>query len=446
MPANLATEGRPALVYLRPLPDAEPPLGLALQRAATAALIAAEGYRATKTFQDRTDAPGLPGFAALLDAAATAVERPTVVLASAELLGERALERAERLLALAAAGAPVRLADGSTPEQALRSAWTGRAPDERRRERARESMQKRALRGQVLGRPPFGYAVAGRKLVVDEREGEVVRRIFALYLDGHEGVRRIARLLNEDGILTRLGKPWNAGSVRAVLRNPAYTGTYRRLGVVVTGAHPALLRRGQFEEVQERMARRRTAPAEQHRHAYLLAGLARCGHCGARLLGARRSMPGGEARTYYRCASATNQGRCAYHSMRTEVLEEAVRDALASGRGRAAPKLPSARTSAARRAALDRTVARALERWAAGELTYRDVVRSAGEPSLEAVRLEAEAESAQPRLDPAAAAARLVDEWDSLDFPAKRALLLDAVAEVLVRDGRVRVSQRREKT
>lgn len=443
MPANLSSEGRPALVYLRPLPDAEPPLGLSLQRAATAALIGAEGYRATKTHQDRSDAPGLPGFAALLDAAATAVERPTVVLANAEVLGGRALERAERLLALATVGAPVRLADGSTPEQALRAAWLGRAPDERRRERARESMRKRALRGQVLGRAPFGYAVADRKLVVDDREAEVVRRIFALYLDGHEGVRRIARLLNEDGILTRLGKPWNAGSVRAVLRNPAYTGTYRRLGVVVAGAHPALLRRGQFEEVQARMVRRRTAPAEQRRHAYLLAGLARCGHCGARLLGARRSMADGEARTYYRCASATNQGRCAYHSLRTEVLEEAVRDALASGRLRAAPKPASSRTTEARRAALDRTVARALERWAAGELTYRDVVRTAGEPSLEAVRLEAEAQATHPKMEAAAATGRLVGEWDDLDFATKRALLLDAVGEVVVRDKRVRVTQRR---
>lgn len=443
MPANLAAEGRPALVYLRPLPDADPPLGLSLQRAATSALITAEGYTAAGTHQDASDARGLPGFAALLDALATAAERSTVVLASAEVLGDRSLERAQRLLALAAVGAPVRLADGSTPEQALRAAWLGRAPDERRRERARESMRKRALRGQVLGRAPFGYAIEDRALVVDEAEAAVVRRIFALYLDEHEGVRRIARALNEDGIRSRLGKPWSAGSVRAVLRNPAYTGTYRRLGVVVTGAHPALLRRGQFEEVQARMARRRTAPAEQHRHAYLLAGLVRCGHCGARLLGARRSLAGGEARTYYRCASATNQGRCAYHSQRTEVLEATVHDALASDRLAVAPKPPSARTNAPRRAALDREVSRTLERWAAGELTYRDVVRGAGEPALEAVRLDADAQAAHPRLDGAAASARLVAEWDDLDFSTKRALLLDAVAEVVVRDKRVRVTRRR---
>ena len=147
MPANLA-EGRPALVYLRPVPDSDPPLGLAIQRVATSALVTAEGYRALATFQDTSDATGgFPRFSALLDAIAKAPERPTIVLASAHVLGDRALDRALRLLALAATGAHVRLADASTPEAALRAAWLGRQPDERRRERARESMRKRALRG-----------------------------------------------------------------------------------------------------------------------------------------------------------------------------------------------------------------------------------------------------------------------------------------------------------
>lgn len=437
MPANLA-EGRPALVYLRPVPGADPPLGLAIQRAATSALIATEGYRAVGRHQDTSAAEGLPGFAALLEAAATAVQPPTVVLASAEVLGDGALERACRLLALAAVGTPVRLADASTPEAALRAAWQGRRPDERRRERARESMRTRALRGQVLGRAPYGYAIEGRALVIDDAEAEVVRRIVSMYLDEHEGVRRIARALNEDGIRTRLGKPWSAGSVRAVLRNPTYTGTYRRLGAVVPGAHPALLKRGQFEEVQARMARRRTASTTQRRHAYLLAGIARCGHCGARLLGARRSVASGEPRVYYRCASATNQGRCAYHSQRAEILEGAVRDALAAGRVAAARTAPSEPATAARRLSLDRKVARTLERWTAGELTYRDVIRAAAGSALEAARLRSGAKQL-PRLSPGAATRRLVTEWDDLEFPEKRALLLVAVAEVVVRDKRIRV-------
>ncbi len=440
MPSNLAAEERPALIYLRPV-TADPPLTLAIQRAATSALVAAEGYAALARFQDAAEAEGLPRFAALLEAVEHAAKPPTVVIASADVLGDRALERAIRLLALTALNAPVRLADASTVEVALRAAWLGRRPDERRRDRARDSMRARALRGQVLGRAPYGYAIRGRSLVVDPDEAAVVRRIFSMYLEEHEGVRRIARALNEDGITTRLRKPWSAGSVRTVLRNPAYTGTYRRLGSVVPGAHPALLRRGQFEEVQARMARRRTAPSQQQRHQYLLAGLARCGFCGGRLIGARRSAARGEPRTYYRCAAATNQGRCQYHSQRAEALEAAVRDALASGRLAAPRKQAAAPGPEARRVALDREVTRALERWTAGELTYRDVLRAATAPALEAVRLR-DGSQETPRLAPHTAADRLVAQWDTLDFASKRSLLLDAIGEVVVKDDRVRVALR----
>ena len=89
-------------------------------------------------------------------------------------------------------------------------------------------------------------------------------------LEEQEGVRKIARRLNEDGILTRTGRPWTAGAVRTLLRNPAYTGLYRRLGVTVTRAHPALVTAGQHAEVLRRMEARRTAPATQERREYLL--------------------------------------------------------------------------------------------------------------------------------------------------------------------------------
>src|SRR5207245_916956 len=83
----------------------------------------------------------------------------------------------------------------------------------------------------------------------------------------------------------------------------------RRLAVIVPGSHRAILSRADFEEIQRRMALRRTSPSEQHRHQYLLAGLARCGHCGNRLIGVRR--PGVDTTlVYYQCQSATNHGRC----------------------------------------------------------------------------------------------------------------------------------------
>lgn len=63
---------------------------------------------------------------------------------------------------------------------------------------------------------------------------EVVRRIFAEYLDGR-GDRAIANDLNRDGVLCpsarrpdqnrhRLADGWQGSTVRAILENPRHTG------------------------------------------------------------------------------------------------------------------------------------------------------------------------------------------------------------------------------
>ena len=44
-----------------------------------------------------------------------------------------------------------------------------------------------ALRGEVLGRPPYGYRVLARRLRVEPAEADVVRGIFHRYLDLGEG-------------------------------------------------------------------------------------------------------------------------------------------------------------------------------------------------------------------------------------------------------------------
>ncbi len=71
-------------------------------------------------------------------------------------------------------------------------------------------------------------------LVIDEPAAEVVRRIFAEYLDGL-GDRAIANGLNRDGIPCpsarrpdqnrhRLADGWQGSTVRSILENPRYTG------------------------------------------------------------------------------------------------------------------------------------------------------------------------------------------------------------------------------
>ncbi|MSQ31320.1 MAG: hypothetical protein EXR64_04750 [Dehalococcoidia bacterium] len=447
---------RAAVSYLRAL-GGRSPLDLPVQRFAIAAACLGERLREVETFEEAAPASGR-AFLRMVEMlrARSAGAAPTgivVIGATAAVFGDRARDRARRILQLAALHVPLRLTDGRAPGDALLAAWEGRGPEERRRERAREGMRRRALRGEVLGRAPYGYVASERRLVPDPREAATVTRIFAMYLEEDEGVRRIARRLNDEEIVTRTGRPWTAGAVRHLLRNPAYTGLYRRLGVTVTRAHPALVTPVQHAEVLRRMTSRRTAPATQERRGYLLSGLVRCGYCGGPMIGARRAAEGAEGAegaeyAYYRCESATNEGRCAYHTRRAEVLEAAVVAELARATGPVPVAVhgrsPHERGHEARRAALDRTLDHMLERRASGQWTEADLVRRAAPIVLEQLSIEIEAtvDRARPA-EPDVARTRLVEAWDVLSFDERRALLQDAVAEVVVTDNAVHVARRR---
>ncbi len=61
-------------------------------------------------------------------------------------------------------------------------------------------------------------------LKINEKEAEVVRLIFHLYLEEGIGANKIAQILNEKGLLTKRGCRWNQRGICRILTNPIYTG------------------------------------------------------------------------------------------------------------------------------------------------------------------------------------------------------------------------------
>ena len=121
----------------------------------------------------------------------------------------------------------------------------------------------------------LGYRFQNGQFAVVPEEAEIVKRIFREYLNGL-GATAIMKGLNEDGILTRLGKPWRIEGVLKILRNYNYTGnlilqkTYRENHLTkrkmknngekpqyhAVGTHEAIIDLVTFEAVQEELARR----------------------------------------------------------------------------------------------------------------------------------------------------------------------------------------------
>ena len=142
-----------------------------------------------------------------------------------------------------------------------------------------ENMKWRIRKNFESGKPWSGFILGYRfqngQFAVVPEEAEIVKRIFREYLDGL-GATAIMKGLNEDGILTRLGKPWRIEGVLKILRNYNYTGnlilqkTYRENHLTkrkmknngekpqyhAVGTHEAIIDLASFEAVQEELARR----------------------------------------------------------------------------------------------------------------------------------------------------------------------------------------------
>ena len=142
-----------------------------------------------------------------------------------------------------------------------------------------ENMKWRIRRNFEEGKPwsglILGYRFQNGQFVVVPEEAEIVKRIFREYLDGL-GANAIMKGLNEDSILTRLGKPWRIEGILKILRNYNYTGnlilqkTYRENHLTkrkmknngekpqyhAVGTHEAIIDLATFEAVQEELARR----------------------------------------------------------------------------------------------------------------------------------------------------------------------------------------------
>jgi site-specific DNA recombinase len=238
-------------------------------------------------------------------------------------------------------------------------------------ERIREMKRGKARKGKTGGGPPpFGYTSQSRRMheliaggcsedeayrqacldypvgktwYVDEREAEIVRLVFDLFVsaDKRLGTRRIAQYLNARGIKTRNGHIWFPSCIRRMLNNPVYAGytTFdeaayadklpsslpRRKQERFKGEHPALVSPEVWELAQqirdsENNAKRVRAGS---REVFSLTGILRCPKCGNGMIGKHSSS---ESRRYYMCGlrHAAGLDQCDFPLIDARALQSGV--------------------------------------------------------------------------------------------------------------------------
>lgn len=199
------------------------------------------------------------------------------------------------------------------------------------------------------GKPPLGLDVVNKHYIVNECEAVVVRKIFNWYANEGYSYKKIAWELNELGFVNKLGKPFKDTSIRDILLNEKYLGTYiynRRSGKDIEGkrnnskdkdeseiirhenAFPAIIDRATFDKVKKVMDSRKGRNAcYQAQETYLLSGLIKCGKCGTNMHGNRKpSNRNGSYHVTYKCNKRDKQGTklCDNKEINKKYIERAV--------------------------------------------------------------------------------------------------------------------------
>lgn len=169
-------------------------------------------------------------------------------------------------------------------------------------ERVTSVMYSRAAGGSWNGgKIPYGYDYdkATKTFRVNSNEAVIVRTMFDLY-EEKRSLLAVARTLNDRGISSRSGKPWNPTTVSIILKNPFYTGAYRynyreegirqRVKdesdwIIVENHHPAIIEVERWQNVCEILSSQnrneQTHKTYERRNTHVFAGLLECGNCGS---------------------------------------------------------------------------------------------------------------------------------------------------------------------
>lgn len=196
----------------------------------------------------------------------------------------------------------------------------------------KRSMTVNAQRGKLQANPSFGYRAEGGKLIPLPEEAAHVRRIFDSFVAG-AGIYRIARELNDLGVRTHRGRPFENRTIEYIIRNPVYIGKLRwnpagrsrrdffdENIITADGEHEPIISMETWNAAQSRMDavkaqfRYKARPTYELKH--WLSGLVRCAACGGTLI---FSKP-----CYFKCNNYV-RARCVHSQhIKADALSEAV--------------------------------------------------------------------------------------------------------------------------
>lgn len=225
----------------------------------------------------------------------------------------------------------------------------------------KKALLDNARDGKAFGNTPYGYSTdSNGYLQINEKEAEVVKRIYSLSLDG-KGTRSIAEILNEGNVATRYnglegsirlkhkdtGKVtikdkksigWAGNTIRGVIVNKLYKGiriwnghnthwAKKQLNKgktlapekVIELPHLKIVAPRYWQKVNDNLQNNLNNRGKSVEHKYMLKGLLECSQCGRNYYGRTRQN---KKDNYYMCSSKRFKNeKCGNRSINIDVLE-----------------------------------------------------------------------------------------------------------------------------
>ena len=224
--------------------------------------------------------------------------------------------------------------------------------------KVRSALDTKKLDGKFIGsKAPYGYKkdiYDKNHLVIDEKTGYIVKKIFELFLGG-KSIYDIAKHLTDLKIPTPSesaesksvsNKSWNATTVRHILSHPTYMGNItqnmsRKINyklkqrlylpkeewISIENTHEALVSACDFYSVEKLLKKRTYNKTNRKGKTHLLSGIVYCKECGAKMSFMRQT----ETRTYVICSNwrkGGEQKQCSSHSIREDFVECVLKEKL----------------------------------------------------------------------------------------------------------------------
>ena len=234
--------------------------------------------------------------------------------------------------------------------------------------------KQKAQDGQwTTSQPPFGYSrvkdIKDKDLrdrhpqsLYPNKDAEIVRTVFDLYVNHHYGSVKIVNYLADRGIKTANGNPFYTVSIIRMLENEAYIGKIvygktrhelideedgsRKIAkeikleekdwIVCDNAHPPIIDVETFNKAQQllRVKGAKNKGRQMNNAKHPLTGIIRCGCCGGTMVCQKRTvkLATGEEKSYryYVCNLYLRRGRgsCSQRNIKADELEERIYNAI----------------------------------------------------------------------------------------------------------------------